>query len=118
VLDAVVDHLDEVAGAVRSPVEIPPLGGAADPLPTTRAGAFAGGGGPRRADRIEVLDHSGLAADHQAIPAVASPDAAAGPDVHVVDALACERLRAADVIDVIRIAALDQDVPWSEMRQE
>src|SRR5258705_9764474 len=87
VLDAVVNHLDEVADTVRSAVEISPLGGSVDGLAPGRAGDVAGAGSQPREDRIEVFDHRRLAADHQTIPSLSSPDAAAGADVHVVDAL-------------------------------
>ena len=64
----------------------------------------------RREDRIEMLDHLGLAADHHAVAALQAPDAAAGADVDVVDALGGEFLRAADVVDVVGVAAVDEDV--------
>src|SRR5262249_22009796 len=54
----------------------------------------------------------------QAIPALASPYATAGPDVDIVDALPRKLLRAADVVDVIRVAAVDQDVAGRELRGE
>ena len=53
VLDAVVHHLDEVAGAVGSAVEIAMLGGAADLLASGRARGFVDAGGQRLEDRIE-----------------------------------------------------------------
>src|SRR2546425_8771361 len=118
VLDAVVDHLDEVAAAARSAVEIPPLGGAADGFPPGRARDVADAGSQGREDRIEVLDRRRLAADHQAVPALPSPDAAAGSDVYIADALLAELLPAADIVDVVGIAAVDEDVPRRQMRQK
>src|SRR5262245_22886297 len=114
VLDPVVDHLDEVAASVRSAVEIASLGGAADGLSPGRAGDVAGAGSQLSEYRIEVLHHRRLAADHQAIASLASPDSAAGPDVDVVDALRTELLRPADVVDVVGIAAVDEDVSGRE----
>src|SRR5262245_21263682 len=61
----------------------------------------AGAGSELREDRIEVLDHRRLAADHQAVPSLPSPDATAGPDVDVVDALRRELLGASEVVDVV-----------------
>src|SRR5262245_9650153 len=81
VLDSVVDHLDKVAGAARPTVKIPALGGAAEGLPPWSAGDIAGAWGQLREDRIEALHHLRLAPDHQAVPPLATPDAAAGPDV-------------------------------------
>src|SRR5207302_8106433 len=63
VFDTVVDHLDEVAAATGSAVEIPPLGGAADGFPPRRARDFAGAGSQGHEDRIEVLDRRRLTAD-------------------------------------------------------
>ena len=58
VLDAVVDHLDEVAGAVRPAVQIALLGGAADLLASRRARDVADARAPASAKiGIEVLDH-------------------------------------------------------------
>ena len=114
VLDPVVHHLDEMAGAVRSAVQIPPFGGAADALSPRRAWDVADAGRQRREDRIEVLDDIRLATDHQAVAAFPSPDAAAGPDVDVVDATPGELLRAPDVVDVVGIAAVDEDVTTSK----
>ncbi len=67
-------------------------------------------GRQRREDRVEVLDHVGLAADHHAVAALQAPDAAAGADVDVVDALRRQLLGAPDVVDVVGVAAVDEDV--------
>ena len=53
---------------------------------------------------------SGLAADHQAVAALQAPDAAAGADIGVVNAARLQLLGAANVVDVIRVAAIDDDV--------
>ena len=57
VLDAVVDHLDEVAGAGRPAVQIALFGGAAELLASRRARNVAHAGRQRREDRIEMLNH-------------------------------------------------------------
>ena len=69
-------------------------------------------------DRVEMLHHVALAADHHAIAALEAPDAAAGADVDIVDALGRQLLGAADVVDVIGIAAVDQDIAALEMGQQ
>ena len=56
-----------------------------------------------------------LAADHHAVAALQAPDAAAGADVDVVDALRREFLGAADVVDVVGVAAVDEDVARLEV---
>ncbi len=58
------------------------------------------------------------AADHQAVAALEAPDAAAGAHVDVVDALGGEFFGAADVVDVVGVAAVDEDVAGFEMRDD
>ena len=69
-------------------------------------------------DRIELLDDGRLPANHHAVPTLETPDASARPDVHVVEALRREFLRAPDVVDVVRIATVDQDVARLEQRDQ
>src|SRR5262249_34473100 len=66
VLEAVVDHLAEVAGARRAAVHIAALGSRLAPLATGDARRSPDAGCERRKDRIEPRHHFGLAADHQA----------------------------------------------------
>ena len=54
--------------------------------------------------------HVGLAADHHAVAALEPPDAAAGADVDVVNPLGFQGGGAADVVVIIRVAAVDQDI--------
>ena len=105
-----MDHLDEVAGAARSAVQITAFGG--------RGLAGAAGGTRRRLkagrdrgeDRVETADRLRLAADHQAEAALEAEDPPAGTNVDEVDALRCERLGAVDVVAVVAVAAVDDDV--------
>src|SRR5437879_13544916 len=85
VLDSVVDHLDEVARAVRPAVEIPLLGRAVDLLASRSAGEIAGAGRQPGEDRIETLDHLRLASDHPAVPPLQPPPAAARSHVDTLD---------------------------------
>src|SRR3954470_292275 len=57
-----------------------------------------------------MLDDGVFAADHHAVAAFEAPDAAAGSDVDVVNALGEDFLGSADVVDVIGVAAVDEDV--------
>ena len=86
VFDAVVDHLDEVAGAVGTAVQIALLGGAAESsrVPVCAEchrcpGASVAKIGSR------CFTTAGLAANHHAIAALQTPDAAACSDIDVVD---------------------------------
>jgi len=62
-----------------------------------------------------VLHDFGLPADHLAIAALESPNAAARADVDVVKALRRKFLGAANVIDVVRISAVDHDIAYVEL---
>src|SRR5207237_10375831 len=90
VLDAVVTHLHEMAGAAGPTVQIAVLGRAADPLASRQSRRRIPAGRQRGEDRIEMLDHRLVAADHQTIPAFQSPDAAARPATDVVHAAGSE----------------------------
>src|SRR5665213_329002 len=65
-----------------------------------------------------MLHDVALAADHETEPAIEAPDAAARAGVHIVNALGFERGRAADVIHVMRVAAVDQNVAGLQMLHE
>ena len=67
---------------------------------------------------LEVVDDLLLAADHQAEAALEAPDAAARAAVDVVDALLAQRRRVPDVVDVVRVAAVDDDVAGLEHLRE
>jgi hypothetical protein len=54
VLDAIVDHLDEVTGAVRPAMQVTELGGAADILAPGRVRDVPRARGERLEDRIEM----------------------------------------------------------------
>jgi len=72
----------------------------------------------RLEDRLERLDRLPLAADHQAIADLETPDPAARPGVHVVDALCGEVALAALIVMEVRIAAVDDRVAGLEMLEE
>ena len=110
VLDPVVHHLHEVARAVRPAVVVAVLGRARLPGATGGARRRVDPRRDRGEDRAEPLDDLRLAADHQAEAAVEAPDAAARAAVDMVDVLLAERLGVPDVVDVVRVAAVDHDV--------
>jgi hypothetical protein len=65
-----------------------------------------------------VLHRRFLAADHQAVAALEAEDAAARADVDVVDPLRRELLGAAEVVDVVRVPAVNEDVAALEVGHE
>src|SRR3972149_4453208 len=60
--------------------------------------------------RVGALPHGLVAADHEAVAALESPDTAARAHVHVVEACVAEHLHTADVVLVEGIAAVDDGV--------
>src|ERR1700740_972721 len=107
-----------MAGAGGPAVEITFFGSAADPFASGRARGVAAAGCQRFENGVEMLDDVFLAANHLAVAALESPDAAAGAHINVMEALVGEFLGAANVIDVIGIAAVDDDVVAFELAGE
>src|SRR4029077_19136845 len=110
VLDAIVNHLDEVAAAIGAAVQVALFRGATDFFTAGGAGDIANPGSEAGEKGIEMFDHLFSAADHHAIAALESPDTAAGADIDVVNFFGGELLGAANVVDVIGISAIHQDV--------
>src|SRR5262249_58466876 len=98
VLDAIVDHLDEVTGAVCSAMQVTELGGTADILAPGRARDVSRAGRQCLEYWVEVSHSRVRPADHHAVTALQPPDAAAGSDVDVIDALRVDVARPADVL--------------------
>ena len=65
-----------------------------------------------------MLHHLGRSADHEAVAALRAPDAAAGAHVAVLDALFSQLFGAANVVNVIRVSAVDQDVALAQQLLE
>ena len=118
VFDPVMNHLDEVTGAVWPAMQVTLLGGASGLFTPGRARYVACAWSQGCKDWIELLDNLLLAADHHAVTSLQSPDAAARSHVHVVDSLRREFLGAPDIVNVIGIAAVDQNVLCLKMGQK
>ena len=105
-------------GAIGTAMEIALFGGAARFFAAARSrdGADAGSQGCK--DRVETVHDVILAADHHAIAALESPDAAAGANIDIVDLLRRQFLGAADVVDIVGIAAVDDDVTGIKQRHK
>ena len=89
VLDAVVDHLDEVAGAAaaRSAGSRARRVAGSPSRPGVRGAASTDGASAAKIGSSRCTT-SRVAADHLAVAALLAPDAARGADVDVVDAVA------------------------------
>ena len=119
VLNAVMNHFDEVAGAVWPAMEIALLGGAAAFFePAGVRGMLADARSQRRKNWIEVLDDVRLTANHHAVTTLQPPNTAARPHVYIMDTVWREFFGAPDIVNVVRIAAVDQNVVLLKMGQK
>ena len=99
-------------------VQVAVFGGAAYLLPAGRARRLLDTRRQGGEDGVEAPDDGFLAADHQAVASLRAPDPAAGPDVHIMNALRFQFGGAADVIVVVGVAAIDDHVVAFEQRDE
>src|SRR5262245_15267216 len=97
-------------GAVRPAMQIALFGGTYRLFAAGGAGNVSAAGRQRLENRIEVLHHLVFAADHLAVAALEPPYAATGADIDIMNAFWLELLGATDVVDVIGVAAVDEDV--------
>src|SRR6478672_11747060 len=74
VLDPVMDHLHEMAGAVRPAMQVTLFGRPAKFVAAGGARHLAAAGRERGKNGIETLNYLGVAADHHAITAFQAPD--------------------------------------------
>src|SRR5438105_11064302 len=110
IFDAVVNHLDEVAGADRAGVNVALFDPGIASLAPFGARDIADARRQRREDWIETIDHRLVAADHHAVAALDTPDAATGANVDIMDAAFLQRFAAAYVVLPKRVAAVDDNV--------
>src|SRR5260221_581972 len=118
VFNSVVNHLYEVACTVRTAMQIAFFGGAGGLFAAWCAVDVAAAGRQRFENRVEVFHHFVFAADHLAVAALQSPHAAAGANIDVVNALGLQLFGAANVVDVVGVAAVDQNVASGEFRDQ
>src|SRR5215831_14470896 len=111
VLDAVVDHLHEMPGAVRAAVVVAVLGRLGLIRPPGRTRRRVDSRCDRGEDRTEAIDDLLLAADHQAEATFESPDASARADVDVVNPLRLQGRCVPKIVAVVGVAAVDDRVP-------
>src|SRR4030095_2258734 len=101
VLDSVMHHLHEVAGPARTAVQVALFGSPLRLLDSRRARDATCAGRERREDRIEMVNHIGLAANHHAVASLQSPHTTARANVNVMDTFRREFLCASDIVYVI-----------------
>jgi hypothetical protein len=91
-------------------VQIAMFGGTADLFATRGTRSFLNPRCQRAEDRFEARDDGFIPSDHQAVASLRSPDPAAGPGVHIVNALRFQLGRAANVIVIVGVSAIDQHI--------
>ena len=116
VLDAVVHHLHIVPGADGAAVQISQFRRWRARVAARRPFNVPSARRERGEDGIEPGNDVLLAADHQAIAAFESPNAAGCADVEIVDALRLQFLRPGNVVAPERVAAVDQRVAGAQVR--
>ncbi len=65
-----------------------------------------------------MLHHRIFSPDHHAVAPIQTPYASAGADIHIVDSLGREFLRAPDIVDVVGITAVNENVALLQVRNE
>src|SRR5205823_647368 len=99
-------------------VKITFLGGAGGFFAARSARDVAAAGGERLENWIEVLDDFFFAANHLAVAAIKAPDAATGANVAIVNTFRAEFFGTANIVNVIGIAAVDDDVVLFKLGDE
>src|ERR1017187_6139443 len=110
VFNAVMDHLDEMAGAGRPAMEITLLDRATNLFSSRCTRDIAASRSKRLKDRIEVQYGIALASDHQTITALDPPYAAACPHIDIANTFGLQFFGSPDVINIVRVAYIDDDV--------
>src|SRR6266478_870233 len=116
VFHSVVNHLDEMTRAIWAAVQVALFGRTVDLVPAGGARNIAYSRSEGSENWIELLDDLGLAPNHHAVTSLQPPNASPGSDVDVVDLLGSELLCPPEIIDVIRVAAVNEAVPRLKMR--
>src|ERR1700738_741799 len=107
-----------MAGARWAAMQVALFGGAGRLFAAWSARCVAATRCERFENGVEMPDDIVFAADHLAIATLEPPDAAAGANINIVNAAGGEFLGAANVVDVVGVAAVDHDVAGFELRGE
>ena len=85
VFDAVMDHFNEVPGAVRSTMQVTLFSRAPEFLAARRAQHVADARRKRGKDRIQALNYLLITTSRHTVATLQAPDAAARPDIDIVN---------------------------------
>src|SRR5260370_228569 len=115
ILDSVVHHLHEVPCSRRAAMQIAFFGSSRNFLPPRWLRHVAASRRERFEDRIEMSDNLPFATNHLPRPALQGPYSTARATVHVLQTFGGKFVGAANIIDVIRISAIDHNVAGVEL---
>src|SRR5664280_1190416 len=110
VFNAVMDHLDEMAGSGRPAMEITLLDRATNLFPSRCTRDIAASRSERLEDRIEVQYGIALTSDHHTITALDPPYAAARSHVDIANTFELQFFGSPDIINIVRVASINDDV--------
>ena len=118
VLDAVVHHLHEMPGPAWAAMEVTLLRRATEFFAAGRNRGVALAGCEGAEDGIQMPHGRIRAADHHTVAALQAPHAPARAHIAIVDLPGRQLLRAPDVVDVIRVAAVNDRIARLQMGQQ
>src|SRR5258707_14234037 len=95
---------------IRSTVQITKLSRAAELFPAGRAINLTSPRCESFKDWIEMFNHCGFTANHHAVTAFQAPNPAACAHINVVDLLSRQFFGSPNIVDLVRIAAVDHNV--------
>src|SRR4029077_13702512 len=118
VLDPVVDHLYKVSGTIGAAMQVALFGGATEQF-TSRCSRSAGNAWREcRENRVHVRHRIFFPTNHHAVAPIKTPYATAGPNIYIMNFLPCKLLGATNVVDVVRVAAVNENVVGLEMCEQ
>src|ERR1700730_837010 len=118
VLDSIVDHLYKVSGAIGATVQITQFGGAIERFASRCSRRGGRAWRECRENRGQVRHDVFFPANHHAVATIKAPYTATSPHIYIMNFLWCELLSATNIIEVVRVAAVNENVAVLEMRQE
>src|SRR4029077_1512344 len=110
IFDAVVNHFDEMSGAIGTGMDVAQFSAWIAAVPSGRARRITEPGSKRLEQWIKARDDFLGAANHHAIAALESPDAAAGPDIDIVYGALLQFFGAPNIVFPESVAAIDNNV--------
>src|SRR5579863_6028045 len=110
IFNSVVHHYDEVPGSVTATTKVALIRRGADRFSSGRSRCTRAAGSEPCKDRVEMRDDLRLTSDHHAISPLKTPHTTARSNVHIMNAPVRQIFCATYVIDVIGVAAVNQNI--------